>query len=320
MHFFWLHFLSVSETNVNVHWTSWVSKHWPCSNIFHVHDFRPRFFPRWPLSPVAVVLLWPWLLVANSLCLNQVERWLEGSKITKSYNRQMLKKSSHHTPLSWNGTISLVHFHSESWFSPRLGAVPPKEPWVLAPAVLPGVFRCLCPKNKWIFGMVKDGNGWMWLVEKRNLSLFWWYDVIYEEYLGWYDGYKWYECQSRLALNTSCNLSRIDAACFRTSHFMWISVMVLNHSPKSSRFSNSNLHAGQHQFKEHWHDVASQHGGFDANSSGFSEALGIYVTSQWTQIIHSIKDITFGTLTSSSCKHLSLYHSSYGKLQLMTSA
>ncbi len=32
--------------------------------------------------------------------------------------------------------------------------------------------------------------------------------------------------------------------------------------------------AGQHQFKEHWHDVASQQGGFDSNSSGF-KALGI---------------------------------------------
>ena len=82
---------SVFETNINVHWTSWGSKHWPCSNIFHVHDFQPLFFPRWPLSPVAVALLWPWLLVANSLCLKQVEWWPEGSKITKSYNLQMPK-------------------------------------------------------------------------------------------------------------------------------------------------------------------------------------------------------------------------------------
>ena len=50
-----------------------------------------------------------------------------------------------------------------------------------------------------------------------------------------------------LALNTSwlvhCNLSRIDAACFRTIHFMQIPVMVLKRIPKSSRFSISNLQA-----------------------------------------------------------------------------
>lgn len=78
---------------------------------------------------MAVVLLWPWLLVANSSCLNQVERWLEGSKIPKSYNRQMLKKikQSYSSFLKWNYFFSSFPFRigvfTEAWGSSPEGAM-----------------------------------------------------------------------------------------------------------------------------------------------------------------------------------------------------